>query len=261
MTIKGNKEQKPKRPSFWLLASEGGRAVAELGLFCIAKKVMRRKKQSDGAPVVVIPGFMTTDKSTRPMRGFLNDLGYKTYGWKQGRNLGDPKAVYSAIDYIKTIYAKHQQKISLVGWSLGGVYAREVAKEIPEMISQVITLGSPFSGLQEDSNAAWVYQLVSGQSVKDLDSKLIRNLHLPPPVPVTAIYTKGDGIVSWEYCIEYENRPDLQNVQVQGSHCGLGFNLSVLNVIANRLDQSVQEWKPFQPSWLQVNLYPNLATA
>ena len=258
MANTSSNKQTIKRPSLWLFASEAGRAVAEWGLFRVAKAVKRREIQGNGEPVVVIPGFMTTDRSTRVLRGFLDDLGYTSYPWDQGRNFGSPEYVFKMIDRIKAIYAEHQQKVCLIGWSLGGVYAREIAKEIPEMVTQVITLGSPFGGLTEDNNASWLYTVLSGKRVEDLDKKFIENVHLAPPVPVTAIYTKGDGNVSWQYCMETEDRPDLQNVAVPGSHCGLGHNITVLNIIANRLGQAADSWEPFRPSWLQQCITPSV---
>lgn len=259
--VKGKQKAKVKRPSLFLLATEGGRAIAELGLFYVAKTITKQEPEGNGEPVLVIPGFMTTDKATRPIRSFLKDLGYNAYGWEQGRNYGSYKLVVQAMERAKELYRKHGKKVNIIGWSLGGIYAREIAREIPEMINQVITLGSPFGGLKEDNNVAWLYHMISGEEVKDIDDSLLKDILIPPPVPVTAIYTKGDGIVSWEHCMEQEENANVQNVEVQGSHCGLAFNIAALQCIVNRLSQSKTSWEPFRPSSIQAKLYPNLARA
>ncbi len=255
-----NKSNAVKKPSFFLFATESGRAIAEYGLYRIGHHFMDKSNQGKGHPVLVIPGFMASDWSTGPLRRFLDDLGYNSYTWDLGRNYGSPNYVQALHDRLKAIQSENQEKVTLVGWSLGGVYAREVARDFPDLVQQVITLGSPFAGLTKKNNVAWLYKLISGNEVSDINPEFLDRLKEPPPVPVTAIYTKGDGIVSWEHCMEKEAEeyPLVQNIEVYGSHCGLGHNLAVLKLIANRLNQQ-GEWKPFSPDWLQTYLYPNLA--
>ncbi|MFT7605248.1 MAG: pimeloyl-ACP methyl ester carboxylesterase, partial [Saprospiraceae bacterium] len=161
---------------------------------------------------------------------------------------------------IEEIYKEHGEQVSLIGWSLGGVFARQLAKAKPEMIRQVITLGSPFQGVHQPNNVAWVYNLVSGgKRIKDMDPVLFQNIPLPAPVPTTAIYTKEDGIVPWELCIEIEDEIH-QNIQVRGSHLGLGVNHSVLDIIADRLLYSREDWAHFRPGHFvkDILFYPSL---
>jgi len=149
----------------------------------------------------------------------------------------------------------------LIGWSLGGVFAREIAKKRPNLIRQVITLGSPFRAVVEKNNATWLYTYASGgQKVEDIDPALIAELPNPAPVPTTAIYSKEDGVVPWEYCMEKEETAIHQNIQVRGSHLGLGVNPSVLHIIADRLLYSSEDWQHFKVSSLleDLFLYPSL---
>ena len=243
------------------MAAEGPRAFMELAAFIISKPILRRALKGDQHPVLVLPGFLAGDRSTRPLRKFLNQIGYHAYPWQLGINRGHHSFVERLIERVRQLYKSENQRVSIVGWSLGGVYAREVARQCPEMIRQVITLGSPFTGLNQPNNISWVYTLLTGRSVKDIDENLLNEILMPPPVPVTAIYSKGDGIVPWQYCMELEESPMSQNIQVKGSHCGLGVNPSVILCIANRLSLSRQKWKPFRPGWIEQFFYPNLVTS
>ena len=152
------------------------------------------------------------------------------------------------IEKLEEIYALTGEKISLIGWSLGGVFARQAAKAKPEMIQQIITLGSPFAGLTEPNNIAWLYSLITGgKEVKDVDQAFLDDVPLPAPVPTTAIYSKEDGVVPWEMCLEKEDATH-QNIRVRGSHIGLGVNMWVLSIIENRLKETPKNWKKFKPS-------------
>ena len=121
-------------------------------------------------------------------------------------------------------------------------------KRKPNLIRQIITLGSPFRGLTKPNNAIWLYNLVSGgKSVKEIDPDFLMSLEDPADVPTTAIYTKEDGVVSWKLCIEEKESSIHQNIRVRGSHIGLGHNPSVLHVIADRLQYSQDNWSRFTP--------------
>jgi len=178
-----------KAPSlFWTLAE--GRSVVELNWFYALRLLMKRLPKGDGHPVIFFPGFVASDFSTRPMRGLLKDLGYSTYGWGLGRNLVfNEKREDQMRDLLKSVYEKEGRKVSLVGWSLGGVFVREIAKVNPEYVRSVITLGSPISGDLDHSNARRIYTAINGKADDKMEERL-KKLRIPPPVPTTSIYTK-----------------------------------------------------------------------
>lgn len=260
-----NKVKSISRPSLLLFATEVGRAIVEYGALKVSSPLLNQLKKGDGHPVIVIPGFMSSDKSTGALRTFLEKIGYSVYGWELGRNYGATKYVRQLLDRVEDIKEQHQgEAVSVIGWSLGGVYAREIAKERPDLVRQVITLGSPFAGLKKTNNVSWVYRLInSGRSIKDIKSNMMEKMSVSPPVPTTAIFSKGDGIVSWQYCMELKETDIAQNIQVKGSHLGLGHNPTVFPIIADRLAQHPDYWCKFKPSYELISrmLYPNLVGA
>jgi alpha/beta superfamily hydrolase len=249
------------RPSFFWFLSEPCRAAIELGMWYPYNNLFKTKKSGDGHPVMVIPGFMSTESSTGILRTYLGEQGYQVHDWGLGRNLGKLEYLDVLLERIDELHAQTGTTISLVGWSLGGVFARQVAKERPHAIRQVITLGSPFSGLAQPNNAEWIYSLINGgKRVRNVNQSFLNDLPLPAPVPTTAIYSKYDGIVSWEFCIEQEEDVQHQNIEVLSSHLGMGVNISVLQVISNRLRQRKETWSKLQRRGIFKNtlLYPSL---
>lgn len=220
-------------PSTWLLLLEG-RALAEYGRLLMAWPWLARMPRGDGHGVMVLPGFMASDASTRPMRRLLEKLGYDARGWGLGRNLGARGNLREALrSRLERLYQGHGRKVSLVGWSLGGVYAREMARHAPDLVRQVITLGSPINGHPLANNADALYRRVNNID-EPVDWQSFNRRRVPPQVPCTAIYSKSDGIVAWQCAME-DPAPNTQNVEVRGSHCGLGVNPQVLRVIAKTL--------------------------
>lgn len=246
-------------PLFWLL-TEGSRAIAELGFSIPYRRFLAGQNEGDGHPVLVLPGFLSTDMSTGPMRRFIQKLGYTPYGWELGRNTADASFVDALEERVESLYDYHQEAITVIGWSLGGVYARQLGKALPDKIRQIVTLGSPFAGIQEPNNVAWIYNLISkGDRIRRVDPELFDDIPLPAPVPTTAVYTKEDGIVPWYLCMEEEDEIH-QNVQVRGSHFGLGVNPTVLEIIADRLLHRKDDWTYFTPGNIVQDLlfYPSL---
>lgn len=232
-----------------LLATEAGRALSELGWFYALKNQLTRNRRGDGHPVLVLPGFMTSNHSTSLLRRFLKEIGYESYGWNLGRNTGDMAFNDKISEQIWDIHVATGQQVSIIGWSLGGIFARQMAKEHPELVRQVITLGSPFSGITEPNNVSWIYQLITnGRKIEHLGDELLDDISKPAPVPTTAVYTKEDGIVSWKVCFEKELNDFRQNIQVRGSHFGMGVNPMVLRIIANRLQYRKENWQKFEPA-------------
>jgi len=214
---------------------------------------LRRLPKGDGHPVVVFPGLGAADFTTAPLRRFLDSMGYVTYPWQQGFNFGPRHGVLDGcLDRVKAVHEKHQDMVSLIGWSLGGVYAREVAKELPSMTRCVITLGTPFTGHPRASNAWRFYELVSGHSTDD--PKIIEQVRQAPPVPTTSIYSKTDGVVAWR-CSVNETGPITENIGLHASHVGMGMNPIALYAIADRLAQDPKNWRHFDASGARKYFY------
>ena len=235
--------EKIKRPSIFLFFTEIWRALRELSQALPFIKQYKVKQKGDGHTVFVIPGFLASDASTKPLRRFLEKIGYQTCGWELGTNLADLEQLAIISEKIHRLYAQNQQPISLIGWSLGGVYAREMAKEHPEKIRQVITLGSPFGGIMEPNNANITFEFIKWlKGYPEIDADFVATLPNPAPVPSTAIYSKKDGIVPWQTCIEKIEDATHQNIESFGSHLGMGVNTQVLEVIADRLNYAEDNW-------------------
>lgn len=222
------------------------RALFELGLYYTTSPFLRRAPKGDGRPVLVLPGLLASDFSTKPMRKFIEGKGNYAYPWDLGRNLGQLEYIEVLKDRIKALKLRHGHNVTLIGWSLGGLFSRVMGNLVPEDIDQVITLGSPFMGVRGESNADLAFELASGQKRGDVSEEILDLIEKAPSVPFTSIYSKGDGIVSWEHCIEPTSRYDIQNIEVLGSHLGLGHNPSVLLILADRLSQMQGCWEPFE---------------
>jgi pimeloyl-ACP methyl ester carboxylesterase len=246
----------PPPPSQALMLLES-RALPELGAFFLMQPWLAMTPLGDGHPVLVLPGLLANDVSTRPLRGFLKSRGYHVHGWKLGHNLGLRENVeadmMARIDELFERYG--HRKISLVGWSLGGLYARQLAKLAPEKIRCMISLGSPFAGPPRSTNAWRVYELASGRSVAEHDL-LTESLEEAPPVPTTSIFSRSDGICAWQACLN-EVGPQAENIEVYGSHLGLGHNPAVVYAIADRLAQPEDNWKKFDPTGLWMTTFPD----
>ena len=244
-------------PSRTLLLLEG-RAVQELGAFMLLRPWLGAAPRGDGHPVLVFPGLLASDLSTRPLRSFLKNQGYAAHGWDQGRNLGLRAGVEQAmLERIEELYARYGgRKLSLVGWSLGGIYARQLAKRAPDKVRSVISLGSPFTGSPKATNAWRIYEFASGQRVDDHDNHIAGSLADPPPVPTTSIFSRSDGICAWQTCIN-EERDEVENIEVYGSHCGLGHHPAAVYAVADRLAQPEGQWKKFDRSGWKSVVYPD----
>ena len=231
------------------------RAIWELTAFFAAYPLLRLAPRGDGHPVLVLPGLAASDTSTRPLRTFLKDQGYSAHGWKLGANHGPrPGAEEKMQARLAELAERHGRKVSLIGWSLGGIFAREMARRAPGQVRSVITLGSPFGGAPKASNAWKLYERASQRKVEDWPER--ERMRIPPPVPSTAIFSRSDGIVAWQGCLEQEG-PESENVEVEGSHCGLGHNPAVLYAIADRLAQAEGAWRPFDRIGIKGLIYPD----
>lgn len=240
--------------------TEPGRAMAEYASFVALRGAMNHLPQGDGHGVLVLPGFMATDRSTGPMRRLLSSLGYETAGWELGRNVKvDNARVAQMVECVEDLYEKTGGKISIVGWSLGGVFARELAKMLPEKVRTVISLGSPISDDRNHTNASKLFEWLNGKDPEPLKDGHFTGLDQAPPVPTTSILTKSDGVVHWRGSVQASDAGlpgQTENIVVNASHIGLGVNPTVMLAIADRLAQPEGEWKPFVPHGFTGLLFP-----
>jgi pimeloyl-ACP methyl ester carboxylesterase len=231
-----------KAPS-WLCMALEGRAVFEWGSYLASWPLLRNAPRGDGHPVLVLPGLVAGDRSTYPIRRYLDRLGYSSYKWEQGLNVGPRDHVIKGlVDKIRQIQLDHDQKISIVGWSMGGAMANALALRMPERIRSVVTLGSPLTGHPKGTNAWRIFELVSG--FRHDDPRLMSLVAGKPSVPTTSIMSKTDGIVNWRMSLAPEHQ-NAENIEVSATHLGMGANAAVLWAMADRLAQKEGEWKPF----------------
>jgi len=216
------------------------RALAEIGSYFGVRPLLERvAPRGDGHPVMVLPGFMASDTLTQGLRDFLGRLGYEVHAWELGRNPGLRLELCEKLEArIEAIRGASHRRVSLVGWSLGGMYARAIAHRRSDDIRQVITLGTPFRVSAEDGGKgaiARMYMKLNPDASADplMASGLAR---LPTPVPSTSIYSTRDGIVQWESCVEHCDARR-ENIRVHGSHCGMTYNPLILAIVAERLGQ------------------------
>jgi len=231
---------------FWILAE--ARSLFELNSSLLLSPLLLRAPKGDGHPVLALPGFLASDLSMAPMRRYLRELGYDTHAWEMGRNLGGISSLRAALrDLLKRVHETSGRKVSIVGWSLGGVYARDLALQLPDMVRQVITLGSPFANDVRATNATRLYEALSGEGIDD-HPELREAIAGALPVPATSIYSRTDGIVNWRTCLL---RPSdtAENIEVHlASHVGLGVNPAALWAVADRLAQAEGEFRQFDRS-------------
>jgi len=247
----------PDAPGRLLFASDPLRAGVGLAAWPLAMRVTRSAPPGNGAPVLVLPGLLASDFSTRPLRSFLIRIGYHVHGWQLGRNLGPTPAVEAGLrERIEKLAERHGKPVAVLGWSLGGILARGAAAERPDLFTQVITLGTPFAmDRAEQTRATKTYERYAHLHTPGRGLPIPPEVRGPLPLPATSIWSKQDGIVSWRASLEKPS-PTAENIAVHGSHLGLGHNPAVLWAIADRLAQPAGSWAPFvPPTWLRP-LYP-----
>ncbi len=249
--------REPAPPSKTLLLLES-RALSEFSAFCVMRPWLSLAPRGDGHPVLVLPGLLADDASTRPLRDFLKGHGYRVHGWKQGRNCGLRENVEAEmVARVDELYERHgQRKISLIGWSLGGLYARHIAKIRADKVRCMISLGSPFAGPPRSTNAWQVYEWVSGAKVDEHLSLSSGILSDPPPVPTTSVFSRTDGLCAWQSCLN-EETDAAENIEVVGSHCGLGHHPAAVFAVADRLAQPENGWRKFDRSGWKSLVYPD----
>ena len=237
----------PVPPSLGLLGIEPLRAAFEFaGMHLMDRS---RLPRGDGHPVVLFPGLATDRRALAPLRNCCESLGYRVFDWELGFNTGPQGGIDEWLDglarHVESVAAAHERSASLVGWSLGGIYAREIAKIVPGAVRQVVTLGTPFAGSGNETNVGWLYQALNGQPPA-LDSALSARLRTAPSVPTTSVYSRSDGVVAGQAGGMQAGR-QAENIEVDGSHLGLPWNPKVLSVVADRLAQGEGAWRRYSP--------------
>ena len=244
-------------PSWALLWSEPGRAAAEFASLLVTGPFLRRAARGDGHAVLVLPGFLADDHSTAVLRRYVEFLGYRAHGWRLGRNVGPSSHILEGMeDRLREIAEETGGPVSVVGWSLGGMFARGLGRELPGLVRQVITLGSPFRGGGPiGSHVQGPFDRLRHLHVDDDELPPAEDDRQPLKVPLTAVYTRGDGIVAWQSCVQ-EPGHQRESIEVVGSHCGLGHNPAAMWVVADRLAQRDGTWTPFVPPSFARRLFP-----
>lgn len=235
------------------------RAFLEMALLPASLPLLMNAPRGDGHPVLLVPGFLAGESTLIALKLFLQNKGYDVHTWGLGRNVGFRSKHANALPQkIRYLHHVTGRKVSLVGWSLGGVFSFYGAESTQECVRSIITLGSPVSvdtaGSQSPSTMKALYRLVShrlGASAHMMQprAKAMRERRRLP-IPTSCLYSLTDGVVPPQEAT-IDGDPSLhENIQVAGSHIGLGFNGIVLSIVANRLAQPELDWKPFDPEGL-----------
>lgn len=203
---------------------------------------LARQPRGNGEPVLILPPHGTGDTSTMILKGYLRLLGYRARGWGLGRNRGQvAELLPRVLKRLASFSRRSQQKVSLIGWSFGGYLAREVARERPDLVRQVITLGTPVVGGPKYTILAKIYRK-RGMDIEAIAAEVEwRNGEALLETPVTAIYSRADAVVAWQACIDRET-PNVEHVEVKTTHLGFGFSPDVYKIIAQNLART-----PYEP--------------
>ena len=240
------------------------RALLEMATLPWSLPLLMTAPRGDGHPVLLLPGFLASETSLFALKIFLGNRGYDVHTWGLGRNVGFLSKHAQALEQnIRHMHHKSGRRVSLVGWSLGGVFALYGAHQAPECVRSVITLGSPVSVDPEGSKSPPIvqalYRLIAhplGPTAHSMQPR-VRKLREKnaPSVPMSCLYSLSDGVVPPQEATIDGDPAMHENIRVPGSHTGLGVNALVLCVLADRLAQPEGQWRPFEPAGVSGALY------
>jgi pimeloyl-ACP methyl ester carboxylesterase len=234
------------RPPVALTALEMARVGIEYPSSVLLDALLPARQVGAGHPVLVLPGFYATDGLTGRLRAHLRKLGYRPHGWGMPRNYGLTDAVVDGLSARLTeLHARYGEPVSVVGWSFGGLLARWLAHEHPDLVRRVICLGSPWRPEGEVTRTTAMFERAADRhGLSERAREIVETLREPLPVPCTAIYSKTDGIVNWRGCALDEGE-NCENIAVPSSHVGLVSNPLALAVVSDRLAQDPVHPEPF----------------
>jgi len=238
------------------------RGLLELLALPGAWPLLSRVPKGDGHPVLLLPGFLSGEGPLYPLKAYLRSRGYEVDTWGFGRNTGFHRRHTDALEQkIRFLHHRHGRKVSLVGWSLGGVFAMYGAHHATECVRSVITLGSPVSPDPHSDNTPPMVKALHRMVAHPLGpiahaaQPRAKKMRSAPPMPVSCLYSISDGVVPAQDATIDGDPAIHENIRVPGSHSGLGFNPVVMWIVADRLAQPEGAWRPFEPSGAADSAY------
>jgi pimeloyl-ACP methyl ester carboxylesterase len=260
-------QSKSARPPRLIYSLLEGRAFLEMALLAPLAPLLASAPRGDGHPVLLVPGFTAGDTTMVGLKVFLKSRGYQVETWGFGQNTGFKLKFSHALEQkVRYLHHKYRTKVSIVGWSLGGVYAFYAAHSAPECVRSVISLGSPMRFAPENFNtrllvrAIYRYFAHPMGPVAHLAHVRAKVLKSPPPMPSTCVYSMTDGVVPPQAAYLDTTEGEHENIWVPGSHLGLGFNAAVMWIVADRLAQPEGDWRPFRIDGRLGAIYERCAT-
>jgi pimeloyl-ACP methyl ester carboxylesterase len=230
------------------------RVLLELPRLFFRFPVLARQPRGCGQPVLVLPGYGAGDVSTALLQGYLRFLGYHVRGWGRGRTHSEMQHLMPRVlKRLMSLARKSGQEVTLVGWSLGGYLAREAARERPDLVQRVITLGTPVIGGPKYTVVARRFHR-RGIDMDAMEAEIELRNQILLRTPITAIYSRADAVVAWKACID-RNALNVEHVEVRTTHLGFGFSAEVYKIIAQRL--AAQPQRSNQPDMVLHNPLAN----
>lgn len=227
-----------QKPSLFLFLTEGLRGVWDRLKSWRFRHNHKTLKKGDGHPVLVIPGLLSNDLATKPLRTLLEKLGYPVYGWDLGINLANLDDVGILDQRLKEIHKTHNKKVTVIGWSLGGLYTRKIAQDNLAITKQIITLGSPFRSLEVPGAAMTTLKILYRSNeipIPPEHQTWVNNIKKPLDIQTTCLYSKKDGIVPWSLCLESIEDEYHENAEIKSSHTGMVSNIEAIKIILSKL--------------------------